>query len=45
MICSACQKEIPEGSEIRVEQEKFTPYERTELACSDECAEILRRGY
>ena len=41
--CASCQKLIKEKP-IRVELEKYTHHERTFLACSEECASILRGG-
>ena len=40
--CAACQEVIPDGEAIRVEMEKYSNHERVFLACSDECADILR---
>ena len=41
--CASCQNPIPEGYGIRVELEKYTLHERTWFACSEVCAQILRK--
>ena len=43
IICGACQATIEPGKEIMVTMEKFTHHERTWPACSEECADILRK--
>lgn len=41
--CASCQNPIPEGYGIRVVLEKFSHHERTWFACSEVCAQILRK--
>ena len=43
--CAACQELIAPGADrTRVELEKYTHHARVFLACSEECAEILREA-
>ena len=44
IICGACQAVIEPGKEIMVTMERFTQHERTWPACSEECADILRKS-